>query len=188
MLPDLPSLFNTKDATIFLDYIVFNIIHRGRSSRVIVKLHHPSLYIFPFHNLLVIGTACSGTDRPTAPTVTNTPATPVVAAPTGTPGFPPIVKPARVFPFEHQLSFAVMDYTKGSRYVLYDDGTFSLQYTRGFEYPGKYTTANGVVTLVFQGAGWTASGSLQGDELSVRYNQDMSLSDFEDAVYLKTSS
>lgn len=138
--------------------------------------------------LVAVATACGGTDQPTAPSVTNPPRTPAPAAPIATPGFPPIVKPARVFPFEHQLSYAVMDYTKGSRYVLYDDGTFSLQYTRGFEYPGTYTTVNGVVTFAFQSAGWTASGPLQGDEISVRYNENMSLSDFEDAVYLKTSS
>src|SRR5262245_19163048 len=111
--------------------------------------------------LLLIGAACGGTDHPTAPTV-NTPRPPVVAAPTGPVGFPPIVKPARVFGFDHQLSHPVMEYTKESRYVLYDDGTFALQYaTFGGEYDGAYQqSADGALTLVFQGAGWRATGSL----------------------------
>jgi hypothetical protein len=155
-------------------------------------MSHSHLRLAVVSVLLVVATSCGGNDHPTAPSVTNPPRAQAPAAPIATPGFPPVVKPARVFAFDHQLTYAVMDYTKGSRFVLYDDGTFALQYTRGFEYLGTYTTVNGVVTFAWQGTStagpWAANGSLQGDALSVTYNLIMSLSDFEDAVYQKTVS
>jgi len=58
--------------------------------------------------------------------------------------------PARIFAFDHQLSYPVMEYTKESRYVLYDDGSFALQYaTPAGEYDGMYQqAASGAVTFV----------------------------------------
>lgn len=79
-----------------------------------------------------------------------------------------------------------------SRYVLYGDGSFKLQYVTpsgSFEYPGTYQLADPIVTLRFDGrsaAGpWLADGVLSGDSLIVRYNVVMQLSDFEDGVYLR---
>ena len=82
-----------------------------------------------------------------------------------------------------------------SRYVLYDDGTFALQYLRSqgsFEYRGTYTEANALITFHWQAnqdvpAPWRpATGTLTDDSLTVRYDVIMNLDDFEDAVYIQT--
>jgi hypothetical protein len=79
-----------------------------------------------------------------------------------------------------------------SRFVLYDNGAFVLQYSSLGEggYRGGYTDANGVMTFEWEGwsvlGRWGASGSLTGDALTVQYNQIMQLTDFEDAVYVRT--
>jgi Tol biopolymer transport system component len=76
------------------------------------------------------------------------------------------------------------------RYVIYDDGTFSLQYLRPdfgfFEYPGRYLRAESVLTLNFNAnsGAWQARGVLGADSsLAVKYNLEMGLDDFEDATY-----
>jgi hypothetical protein len=85
----------------------------------------------------------------------------------------------------------VSGYTTRSRYVLYDNGAFALQYSDngGFEYLGGYTAANGIITFKWDGwstAGpWGATGTLKGDTLTVAYSEGMMMADFEDAVYLK---
>jgi hypothetical protein len=142
--------------------------------------------------LLVLSTACGGSE-PTSPTGRSEP----TAVPTPTsplqPNFPPLSGPSRIFTFDHELSYRVMDYTKNSRFVLYDNGAFVLQYAIcncGGEYRGRYTEANGVITFEWEGwsvAGpWGATGTLQGATLTVQYNLIMGLSDFEDAAYLRT--
>jgi hypothetical protein len=81
-----------------------------------------------------------------------------------------------------------------SRYVLFDDGTFALQYlgSQGsFEYHGTYTEANAVITFRWEAnqdvaAPWRAAiGTLTDDFLTVRYDLIMQLDDFEDAVYVR---
>jgi hypothetical protein len=57
-----------------------------------------------------------------------------------------------------------------SRYLIYDDGTFALQYASALEYRGTYRGANAVVT--FEWEGWSAA---------------VQLSDFEDGVYIRPS-
>jgi hypothetical protein len=89
---------------------------------------------------------------------------------------------------DHELTYPVRDYTKQSRFVVYDDGAFALQYVSlGIEYRGGYTESNGVVTFQWEGwstAGpWGATGTLKDGSLTVQYNLIMGLSDFEDAVY-----
>jgi hypothetical protein len=96
--------------------------------------------------------------------------------------------PSRTFLFDRELSYPVHDYTRNSRFVLYDNGGFVLQFVGRGEYRGGYTEANGVITFEWEGwsaAGpWGATGLLSDDRLSVRYNIIMGLTDFEDAVYL----
>jgi len=76
-----------------------------------------------------------------------------------------------------------------SRYVVYDDSTFSLQYLSPrfgfFEYRGTYSRADSMVTLRFDANSnaWFASAILKGRSLIVKYNLDMQLSDFEDGLY-----
>jgi hypothetical protein len=99
--------------------------------------------------------------------------------------------PARTFVFDRELSYGVSDYTKKSRFVLYDNGAFVLQFLSLGEagYRGAYEEANGVITLQWEGwstAGpWGATGTLKGDSLTVQYNLIMQMTDFEDAVYVR---
>jgi hypothetical protein len=118
--------------------------------------------------LMVLSTACGlpqhhgyqaflgGPSPVPAPTPTQSPA----PAPTS---FPPLSGPARVFGFDHQLSRPVTDYTKNSRYVLYDNGAFALQSLNASDYH---------------------TGTLDGKSLTIQYNDVMILNDFEDAVYV----
>ena len=77
-----------------------------------------------------------------------------------------------------------------SRYVLYGDGTFLLQYASGPDYRGRYTEQNGIITFDWEGSSragpWGATGSIGDDTLSVRYNTIMVLSDFEYGVFVRT--
>lgn len=105
--------------------------------------------------------------------------------------FPPVSGAAGVFYFLNQASYPVRGYTTRSRYILYDNGNFALQYDAdgGLEYRGSYTKVDSLITFNWEGwstAGpWGASGRLKGDTLTVAYNIIMELSDFEDAVYLR---
>ena len=137
--------------------------------------------------LLVLFAAC-GSSAPTSPTGTNQPSAALSSTPPPPISFPPSSGPSRTFIFEHELSYRVSDYTKQSRFVLYDNGAFVLQYVGlGGEYRGAYREANGVIAFEWEGwsvAGpWGATGTIKGDSLTVRYNLIMQLTDFEDAVY-----
>lgn len=79
-----------------------------------------------------------------------------------------------------------------SRFVIYNDGTFSLQYLRPdwgfFQYLGRYVRADSLLTLNFNDAntagGWQARGVLTADSsLTVAFNDIMGLDDFEDGTY-----
>lgn len=105
--------------------------------------------------------------------------------------FPAVIGSARTFNFLSQSSYPVRVYTTRSRYLLYDNGTFGLQYADngGLEYRGWYTNADSVISFKWEGwsvAGpWGATGTLKGDTLTLAYNAIMMLSDFEDAIYLR---
>jgi hypothetical protein len=157
----------------------------AESDREFVMLHtavrHAAVAV-----LLLISTAC--TEKPPAgPSSSNNVPGPVSSA------FPAVVKPARIFAFDRGLLSHVQVYTMGSRFVLYDDGSFALQYSdfpAGHEYRGRYKEVEGNITFEWEGwssAGpWGATGSLAANSLTVRYNFIMQMSDFEDAVYRKT--
>jgi len=90
----------------------------------------------------------------------------------------------------------VRDYTRQSRFVLYDKGAFVLQYLSigkgGYGYRGQYQDAIGVIMVLFEfhgrrvGDAWDATGTLKGDSLTVQYDEIMKHADFEDAVYVLT--
>jgi hypothetical protein len=131
--------------------------------------------------------AC-GRSMSTAPTANGqNPAVPSSPAPS--PGnFPPLSGGSRTFAFNHELTYRLRDYTRQSRFVLYDNGAFVLQYASlGGEYRGAYTESNGVITFQWEGSStagaWGATGTLKDGSLTVQYNLIMQLSDFEDAVY-----
>jgi hypothetical protein len=137
--------------------------------------------------LLVLLSGCAGSG-PTSPTGTN----PAPSLPLPTPpatNFPPLSGPSRTFIFARELLYPVSDYTKKSRFILYDNGAFVLQFPSVGEggYRGGYKDASGVITFEWEGwniAGpWGAIGSLTGDSLTVKYNEIMQWTDFEDATY-----
>lgn len=132
--------------------------------------------------LLLISTACAE-KLPAGPSSSDSVPGPVASV------FPAVVKPARVFVFDRELLYHVQTYTVASRFVLYDDGSFALQYSdfpAGHEYRGRYKEADG--NIAFEWEGWSrgASASLEANFLTVRYNFIMQMSDFEDAVYRRT--
>lgn len=136
--------------------------------------------------LFLISTACSE-KLPAGPSSSNSVPSPIPS------GFHGVVKPARVFVFDRELSYPVRNFTVGSRFVLYDDGSFALQYSNAAstgEYRGRYKEVDGNITFEWEGwsiAGpWGASGSVTANSLTVRYNFIMQMSDFEDAVYRRT--
>jgi hypothetical protein len=141
--------------------------------------------------LLVLVAAC-GSSGPTFPTGPNPPSAfpPPAPAPPPTTVFPPLSGPSRTFIFDRELSYRVSDYTRKSRFVLYDNGAFVLQYPSLGEggYRGGYTDANGVITFEWEGwsvvGPWGATGTLKGDSLTVQYNEVMQLTDFESALYV----
>jgi hypothetical protein len=136
--------------------------------------------------LVLISAACGGA-KPSSPTAMAPTSIVPSLVPPPPPNFPPLSGPSRTFVFDHELSYHVRDWTRASRFVLYDDGGFVLQYEKQGEYRGGYTETSGVLTLEWEGwsaAGvWGATGTIEGNTLTVRYNQVMGLTDFEDAVY-----
>lgn len=81
----------------------------------------------------------------------------------------------------------------GTRYVLYADSTFRLEFPRGgfwgFWYSGVYSRSKGVITFKFDG-NWNNEGfswgEERGDSLLVRYTGSMNMSDFENSPYLSS--
>jgi len=138
--------------------------------------------------LVALSIAC-GRSTPTVPTASGqSPAVPSPAAPPLPTTFPALSGQSRTFIFDHELNRAASDYTKQSRFVLYDNGAFALQYVSlGGEYRGAYTESNGFFTLLWEGGSipgaWSAAGALKDGSLTVQYNDNMQLSDFENAVY-----
>ncbi len=133
---------------------------------------------------LVVSVSCSDSTLPTAPG--PLPAAAVAPSPTPPTEGPTDSSEARVFEFVSSPYSSVQPYTTVSRYLLYRDGTFVLEYLH-VQYRGTYTEAAGRITFEWEGwsvAGpWGATGVLTDDSLSVSYNIIMMLSDFEDALY-----
>lgn len=71
------------------------------------------------------------------------------------------------------------------RYVFYPDSTFSLIYPQTAGYTGVFTRNDAVLNLMFDADPyWIATGTFHGDSIRVVYNGHMSLSDFEDGLFL----
>ena len=139
--------------------------------------------------LLVLSAACSRS-VPTSPTGTNPSSTPTVTVPpasqTPSTSFPPLSGAARTFVFE-RANYRVAGYTEKSRFVLYDNGAFALQYLNlEVQYRGSYTQENGLISFTWADCcGWDATARLEGDSLKVQFGLRMQMSDFEDAVYVR---
>ena len=143
--------------------------------------------------LLALASACGDVARPTGPTSTP-PAPTTDSTPSSPRAFPAVSRPARIYVAVHSPSYPMHGSPLASRYVLYDDGTFALQYSSAnypfFEYRGAYREANALITFEWEGwsvAGpWGATGKISDDALAVQYNLIMQLSDFEDGIYIRT--
>jgi hypothetical protein len=147
---------------------------------------HSSLRYSVVAVLLMLAAACGGSGA-TSPSGTTQP--PGATVPPR-PAFPPLSGPSRTLVFAHALATRVSDYTIHSRFVLYDNGAFLLHFptVAGDGYRGGYAEVNGIITFQWEGwnvAGpWGATGTLQGNSLTVHYNPVMQGADFEDAVYM----
>lgn len=146
-----------------------------------------------FLSIVVLSTACSDSRVPTAPTApppTTLQPAPVPQPPLPPGSFPPVSTTGRIYDFSQALYPypPPQDYTRASRFVLGEDGTFVMQiathFHGGWTYRGIYQERDGVITFAWQD--WSegaATGTLAGDTLTVRYNLFMMWTDFEDAIY-----
>lgn len=131
---------------------------------------------------------CGGTSAlPTFPTGANAQIGVTAPTPCSTPNltFPQVTRPARIYLNPASCPSA-------SRFVLYDDGSFELQYvwSQGSpSYGGTYMEKDGRITFTWQGwstAGpWGADGTITPTTLSVHFNLVMQMSDFADADYTR---
>jgi hypothetical protein len=110
------------------------------------------------------------------------------------PSFDPLTHSGEIYAAENSLNDVYTKYhgaSLASRFVLYDDSTFALQFASGlfghFEYDGKFTRVDSQITFVWEGwstAGpWGAEGTLHGNSLTVAYNAVMQMTDFIDGTY-----
>ena len=138
----------------------------------------------PLIGILMLGLACS-TEQPLAPS-----AVPAAATTTQPPRPLPAGEPAATYVFSGSLDYPIRGFTTGSRYLLYEDGVFALQYDAfAHVYRGTYRQDNATITFQFDGGTGdraTATGTLKGDLLEVRYSDIMQHSDFENAVYRRS--
>jgi hypothetical protein len=147
--------------------------------------------------LIILSTGCTESSGPTAPPPTLPPISPPGLPPAvnPTPAFPTLSRPGEIFRGSDEL-YDVFLASNGShiatRYVLYDSTAFGLQfssYYQGFfEYTGHYfTAASGALTFTFDlEPRWQATGILQGDSLTISYNDWAMLSDFIGGVYVRS--
>ena len=157
--------------------------------------------------VLAVSVAC-GSSGPTSPTEARQPRS--APTPTRWPGgidFPPLSGPSRTFIFDPQLTARLWSanpnfvstphpFTSNSRFLLYDNGAFLLQYPPSRfgdgRVPGAYREANGVIMFLFDSSSgrsvddaWDdATGTLKGDSLTIQFQESMHHADFEDAVYV----
>jgi hypothetical protein len=142
--------------------------------------------------LIILWTGCVDATRPTDP-----PAAPPAPAPVAPPAPAPVAPPAAPPHSGPGVSYERVSPSfipAASRYVLYDDNnTFSLQYgapNGGSEYPGRYVRTDSAITFQFDGwsvvGPWLAQGTIHGDSLTVKYNDVMLWTDFEDGLYVRS--
>lgn len=143
-----------------------------------------------------LSTACSDSLPPIEPG-SSPPPPPPTDPPARWEPFPQPARAGRIYRGDDSL-YALFDFSHQgrlvSRYVLYDDATFALQFFSPrfgfFEYAGEYAQADSLIDFEFEGwstAGpWEATGTLRGDSLIVEYNDAMSWSDFMNGAYVRS--
>jgi hypothetical protein len=152
----------------------------------------------------LIGTlsACSSPTsvEPNAPEVVpvSAPATPTPAPAAVWPAFKTPSSPAHIYDETSPLYAFIypMHGSLVSRYVLYDDGRFAIQFSSGafgpFEYKGSYLNASGQIHFLFDdanlGGAWEATGTRDGSQIRVAYNGIMIGADFNNGVYAESAT
>jgi len=136
---------------------------------------------------LALVAGCSGPITPTPSVVAGTP------IPTPQSSFIealPFSGPSRTFVFDRELSYPVSPATKGSLWILYDNGAFDLRFP-GWSAGGVYRVDDGVFGCQFvspnQGAVFAAfptCGGLEGDVLTIDWDEFAEQADWQDAVYV----
>ena len=135
---------------------------------------------------------CSDSLQPLGPQDQGT--TPPPPPPTAAPGFSPLTQSGQIYAAEPSLDDVYAKYhgaRLASRFVLYDDSTFALQFASGlyglFEYGGRFSRVESRIIFTWQGwsiAGpWGAEATRRGDSLTVSYNDIMQLTDFIGGTY-----
>jgi hypothetical protein len=164
----------------------------------VVNVLIPTARCLALAALLCPVTACGDTGPATAPSPVVSP--PAVSTPTPQAAsldtdWPRLSRPARVYTTVSPTTWSSHASPLASRFVLYEGGSFALQYSSSshpfFQYLGTYSEAAG--SLVFSWEGWSiagpwgATGTITEETLAVKFNIVMSLSDFEDAVYVRAA-
>ena len=140
--------------------------------------------------MLPLATGCREvTDPRERPYPVAPPPPPLLPAP----AFPELTRPGEIYNAPDDLYDFWSQYYGGkvaSRYVLYDDGSFGLQFSTRrigvFEYTGRYARKDSSIAFTFltrQGPP-SATGTLRGDSLSIAYTP----SDWDnivDGVYVR---
>lgn len=151
---------------------------------------------FAFAVLALVALAACGSESPTSvpkadPTTTGARPAPPPQAPPRSFSYPSLPRPGVIYDRE------TPSFIPGtSRMVLYVDGSFSLQYLRPdwgfFEYKGQASRRDSLLTFAFSDASvtgrWIAEGVQNESLLSVKFNDLMQGSDFEDGDYRSTSA
>lgn len=123
------------------------------------------------------------------------PALPSAAFP-NPPAFPGVSRPAQVYvegDSIYAFAYAYHASRLQSRYVLYDDGSFSLQFSSlkfgFFQYPGTYLRSGSGILFLFRdsnvGGSWAADAKFSGTSMQVNYNAIMVGADFNNGLYVQ---
>lgn len=133
--------------------------------------------------MLLVSAAC---DRGTM--ISPTASEPSPSAPVSR--WPPLTGASLTYHFDRPIGYVTPCCARDTEIRLYDTGGFQMNYLKtGWSYHGSYTVTADVIVFEWDwwsAAGpWGATGTLEGDTLTIRYNQLMGLYDFEDGVYVR---
>lgn len=158
-----------------------------------LRSFHLSRLLMPAAASLILAVGCSQSNSTPGPTPLSASPTPAAAV-AWEPSWPSPSSAARVYSTTSQTRWFAHESDLHSRFVLFNDGRFALQYSSVsrpfFEYLGTYRESAGSVTFDWEdrssAGAWRATGTITDERLDLRFNTIMSLSDFEDAVYVRS--
>jgi hypothetical protein len=159
-----------------------------------VRSLHITRRLGPTLAILAFVGACSRSETMPAPSPIQAPLAAVRPA-TWVPSWPSHSRAARAYAAVSPTPWSAHASALHSRFLLFDNGDVALQYSSAsrpfFEYLGTYRENAGTVTFDWEGwsvaGAWGATGTITEQELAVKFNIIMSLSDFEDATYVRSA-